>query len=146
MDRQLFEQLVARRQHAEDANRSGHCGRIGDHRISAHRDPVAARSRHITHRHHHRLAGLARQLQLAPHDLGSKGAAAGRVDPQHDRLGVVVLARLTDQLGGRIPADAAWAGFAVNDFTFGHDDADLLLRRLRFFQLAEVGAEVDLPE
>ena len=38
-----------------------------------------------------RFAGLAREFELAPHEFGAEGAAAGRVHAQHDGLDLVVL-------------------------------------------------------
>ena len=80
---------------------------VGDDLVGRGRDPVAARRREVAHRDDDRLAGGARQLELAADQLGAEHAAAGRVDAQHHRLDVLVVARLPDQVGGRQAADRA---------------------------------------
>src|ERR1019366_4038473 len=69
-------------------------------------------------------AGGAGQLELAAHQLGAEGAAPGRVDPRHDRLDVLVLARPADEVGRRQAPDRAGRRAAVDDLAFGDDDAD----------------------
>ena len=74
---ELVERLLGRGQQREHADRSGDGGGIGDHLVGRGGHPVAARGRDVAHRHHHRLAGRARELQFAAHQLGTEGAAAG---------------------------------------------------------------------
>jgi hypothetical protein len=60
-----------------------------------------------------------------PHQFGAKHAAARRVDPHHQGLDVVVLARAADLFGHQAAAHHARRRVVVEDLAFGDDDADL---------------------
>ena len=122
---QFVEGLVHGRQHAEHADRAGDGGRIGQHLVGRGGHPVAAGSGHVAHRHDHRFAGFARDLQLAPDQLGAEGTAAGRVDSQHHGLDRVVVARTPNQLGRREAADRALRGFPIDDVALRNHDRHL---------------------
>jgi hypothetical protein len=124
VDAELGERLVGRRQQREDADRAGDRRRVGDDLVGSGRDPVAARRGRVAHRDDDRLAGGARHLELAPDQLGAEDAAAGRIDAQHERLHVLVVARLLDQVGRRQAADRSRRRLAVDDLALGDDDAD----------------------
>ena len=124
MDAQLFHHLVGRRQNREHADGTGDGGRVGDHFIGRGADPVTARSGHVTHRDDHRFAGGARQFQFAADQFRAEGAAARRIDAQHDGLDRFVFACLADQTRGGQAADGARRSDAVADFTGGDDHAD----------------------
>nr|GEU28386.1 sensory transduction histidine kinase, putative [Tanacetum cinerariifolium] len=124
VDAQLVHHFFGSGQNGEHADRAGDRVRFGDHFVGRHRNPVAARCRHIAHRDYHRLAGRAREFQLAADQFRRKGAAARRIDAQHHRLDVLVLARGAYQLGRGVAADAARTGRAVADLALGDDHAN----------------------
>ena len=135
----------ARRQQREHADRAGDRRRVGDDLVGGGRDPVAAGGGDVAHRHDHRLAGSARQLELAPDELGAEDAAAGRIDAQDHRLDVLVVARLADQVGGRQAADGSGRRHAVDDLALGDDDADRVAGDA-LLDVRQVVVERDLAE
>ena len=134
---------------AEDADRTGDRGRLGENLVAVHRDPVAARRGDIAHRHDDRLVRGLGQLDFAPDQFRRERIAARRVHAQHDRAHAVVLARAADQFGGRFAADRAGRLVAAEDLALGHDDGDLRARvrqRVRAARARQIILEVDLAE
>ncbi len=144
-DSDLLHRAGEVRHQREDADGTGDRRRIGNDLVAAHRDPVAARRRHVAHRHHDRLAGLAREIELLADQFGRTRAAAWRIDPHDQRLDVVVLPRALDQLGGRTRTDRALALVAVDDLALRHHDPDRRAGR-RAIDIAQVRVHRDLPE
>src|SRR5690606_15348002 len=80
------------RDHAEDADRTGDGGLVGVDAVGVHADPVTTGSRHVAHRHHHRLAGGLERVHFAADLLGGEYFTARRIHTQHHGLHVVIVA------------------------------------------------------
>src|SRR6185295_8548755 len=118
----------------EGRDRRNHADRARDGRrarpdlIGPGADVVAAGCRHAPHRHDDGLAFGAQRLDLAIDLLGSKDAPSGAVHAQHDCLDVIVVARIAQDLRGRVAADRAGWLLAIEDFAGRDHHADLVLR------------------
>ena len=113
-------EVVVRNDHAD---RAGDRRRLGIDRLGLvadrHRDVVPAAGRHAPHADDERnVPFLAQLVQVVIDVVGAGDGAAGRIDPQHDRLDVLVLANLVDLL-----LDEA---VARHDHPFDREDGDLV--------------------
>ena len=90
-DSELVVQPVQIRLPENHPDGAGQRRRVGHDRVAGHRHEVAARSRRIRHRDHHRLL-LAEQVHLAPDLVAGGDFAARRIDAHHHALdhGVVL--------------------------------------------------------
>ena len=131
---QLVQRALGTGQQGQHADRPGDGGFVSQHLVGGQGDPIAARRSDVAHRHHHRLACGARDFQFAPDQLAAVGAAAGRVDANHQRLDTRVLARLPHQFDG---------GLAVGDQALDHHHADCIAAPARI-DSGQVGIERDL--
>ena len=108
---------------ARDGRRLGHdvVGRCADH--------IAARGCQSAHRHYDGLL-LLQHLQCVPYLLRGNGAAARRVDTQHDGLHLLVVSQLLQVFYHRRANDGVLAheaaGHLVDDFAVGIVDGNLL--------------------
>ena len=133
----------------EDADRTGDAGRIGIDAVGIHADPVAARGGHVAERGHHRLAGGLERDHFAADQLGGEHRAARRVDPQHHRAYVLVVARLAQQGRGGFATHPSGRLAAVDDLALCHHHRHLrtrIGRSHRPFGTAQVLQEADLAE
>ena len=126
-----LERPLERREHRENADRTGQRDRARDDAVGVHRDVVAARCRERAHRRHDRLAIGPELGDLATDDLGGERAAAGTVDAQHDGLHVVVETRLAQLRRQRVGADRAGGLFTGQDFARCDYHGDLVVRLRR---------------
>src|SRR5262249_26535900 len=123
-------------------------GRFGEDLIAVHRNPVTARRGDVAHRHDQRFVRLLDQLDFAADQFGRERIAARRIDPQHDRLDALVLARVAQQFRRGIAADRAGRLIAADYFAFGDYDRDLRTRvgQMLALDLRRVVEEIDLAE
>ena len=134
---------------AEDADRAGDGAGLSDDLVRRHGDEVAARGGDIPHGDDHRLAGLPGAQGLAVDGVGGDVGAAAAVDPEDDRLDVLVVDRgaegsrhlgrgQVDRAGERIVLLAA-----PDDVADPVDEGDRLTLLVRTPGALQVGAEVE---
>ena len=101
--------------HPENTDRAGEGAGICHDVIGRCRNPVAAGSRHAAHRDHHRFACRFRRCQLFANDFRRRHAAAGAVNPQHDRFHFRIQTRFADLPRSGIAAHVAWGFLTIHD-------------------------------
>ena len=140
----LGEQFGGIGDHTKDADGTGQCGRFGKDVVGPAGHIVAARCRHTAHRHNHGLF-LLEQLDGAPHLLTGIGAAAPRIDAQHNGFHVFVVGQ-SIQIAHHLRTDnllrrahhGACAG-DIDNRPFGIVDGHFVVGTLRLGRQGQLG-------
>ena len=130
VDAQLVQTALEGGDQTEYADGTGNRAGVREDAVGVHGHPVAAGSRHVAHRHHHRLALFAYLQHRPTNTLRTGDAATGRVDPQHHRLHRILGRGLAQQVSYQEGIGNAFVAIAVDDFALHHHQADLLLLAL----------------
>src|SRR5207237_1303680 len=109
---------------ADDADGADNRAGIGYDIIAGAGEVITAAGGHAADADDHRLA-LGHSARGLPHHLTGHGAAAGRINPDHNRLDILIAGRhphgLAEIFAADLPAAAqqAFLGFAIDNHALG---------------------------
>ncbi len=134
---------------SEDADTARDGGRFGEYIVGAAADHIAARGSHTAHRDDNGFLRL-QLLDGVPNLLRSNGAAAARVNTEHDGLYLLVVGKAAQVVGRGAAHDVMSAHKAthqiVYDFTVGIVDGNLVALFLHFLRRLQVQHVVECEQ